>query len=1245
MFVNRKIVVILLLILSLSLSAQTFLTINWKELSEVHTLPAVREQISLGKDYDSCIYKVRIEYPEFEPLTAIEAAELSKQNISLPDSPIVETQLNVSAHHGYLDVSFIPVVFRAGGYQRILSCKLAVERIPVSTRAMQTAEETTRQSVLAEGKFTKIRVKNNAVYRITYAELKRMGYTDPTKVSLYGYGGHLLSQRFDEQPATDLRQVPLLHIDESVLFYGLGPLSWKANSTNSYFTRTQNFYSEYGYYFLAEKEESPIGFPAEASLAMSTNKQEVFDAVALHEKDSYAWGATGRELYEDYDYVTGNTRTYRFTLPGIQNEPGRVIAEFAARSIDSSTTYTIAVDGQTVGTQSVSAISSSDQYYTKATSGILNANWAGDKTEQTSVTLTHNRSAGILGRLNYLILNYKRILTLNEAFVSFRSLASINRETTFVLSNANSNTVVWDVTSPTEYKQMDGTLEGDKFTFTIPAGTLREFVAVNLKATFETVEVVGNVVNQNLHGLEATDMVIIIPDNESFRVQAERLAQVHRNKDKLTVELVTASQVYNEFSSGTPDATAYRRLMKMLYDRYTSEEEKPKYLLLFGDCSYDNRLISPTWSSAKQEDFLLCYQSENSLDEVYSYVTDDYFGFLDNSEGDNLATARLDIGIGRFPVRSVAQAIVAVDKTIAYIENKQAGSWKNTICFVADDGDNNLHVGQAEKLATYAEDNYGNFMVNRIYADSYKREATATGYSYPDATNQLLKQFEKGMLIVNYVGHGSTSAWSAENLLTADHISRLESPRLPLWITATCDFTRYDDVNTSAGEQAFLNANGGAIALLTTSRVVYAAQNATLNQAFVKHLFDKSNGKRVRLGDIMRLAKCDITLSNDRNKLNFSLIGDPALTLAYPDYQIQIDEFDGALTNEYPMIKAGGKVTVKGHVLTPEGEVAEDFSGTIYPTVLDSKENVKTLDNLDEGAFRYEERGKILFSGAEPVVNGSFEFVFPVPLDINYSEEQGLMNLYAVDFTTTDVVRESGSYFDSFLVGGTAENISSDTDGPQITAYLNTADFLEEGKTNETPQFVAHLKDEDGINTVGNGIGRDLTLVIDGNPTYTYSLNEYYTPESGDYTQGTVRFSIPELPEGEHILLFRAWDLLNNSSTIQLGFEVIKGLRPELIAVTCTPSPAKESTQFLLSHNRPGSLLDITLTVYDSMGKPMWNNVVRGTSAENNYYITWNLCTSAGQRLAPGVYIYRASISSGGGKVSSKSKKIIVLGQ
>lgn len=1258
----------LILLLSFPVKAQNFITLKWQAVPSLRTKASLNQQkkisfdgaqfiegssfpryiqsIDLGTDYALSNYNVKIEYPEFQKLTKIEVDSLKKFQEQLPSYPQVTTQLHVSAKRGILEVSFIPLVYKDGVYQRISSFKIALTKgIATSQVSSTTIHSYAANSQLSSGKWVKIRVSDSGVYKITNSELLKMGFTNPAKVRLYGYGGLLLSEDFSKQKPDDLPQIPLWRETDYVLFYANGTIRWTPDTSNTFFTHTQNHYSGYSYYFLTESDEEPLNFPVENLSGSTDNKIQTFDDYALYEKDAYSWTSSGRELYEDYDYASGNIKRYTFTLPGITNDNGWVTADFSAKSSGQSTTFNISVNGTDCGTGTISPVYSGDSY-TKAMTGSKTSVWEGGKDENTVVTITHTRSSGVPGRLNYIRLNYKRSLALYNSYTFFRSLSSIGKESTFVLSSANENTRIWDITTPGSYKQIEGTLSNSAYSFTIPAGDLHEFVAVDVKGSFKNVEVVGTVPNQNLHAMTGVDMVIITPPDKEFTAQAERLAKAHREKDGLTVSVVTSEQVYNEFSSGTPDATAYRWLMKMLYDRASSQSEMPKYLLLFGNCAWDNRMITSSWKGYSQPDFLLCFESYNSTSETSSYVTDDYFGFLDDSEGTSLASDKMDIGVGRLPVRTVEQAKQMVDKVIAYMENKEVGPWKNVLCFAADDGDNNLHMEQAEVLAKSMESNYPEFLVNRVYLDSYKRETTATGYTYKLATKRLLELLNQGLLVVNYTGHGSATGWAAENLLTSSDITELTSPRLSLWVTATCDFARFDDVSTSAGELAFLNSKGGAIGLFTTSRVVYASQNSDLNVAFNKYIFAREDGKRLRLGDIMRKAKCESSLSGDMNKLNFSLIGDPALTLAYPDYKVVVDEFNNqSATADASLIKAGSKVTVKGRVLNTDGTTATDFNGFVHPTVLDNEETVTTLGNESGGVttFTYKERTRKLFAGSDSIKAGSFNFTFPVPVDINYSNQSGMLNLYA---SGNVFMHEGQGAFSNFLIGGTADSISvKDTLGPKISLYLNTPDFVHGGKTNETPFFVATLEDSDGINTVGNGIGHDIMLVVDNSSVYSYVLNNYYEAQLGDYTKGEVRYTLPELTEGKHKLLFRAWDVQNNSSSANLEFEVVKGLKPMLFSVDCTKSPAHDNTTFILTHDRPETELEVCISVFDFTGRELWSHTESGTSATNYYYVDWDLTSSSGQRLSPGVYLFRATISAGGSKESTKARKIVVLAQ
>lgn len=817
-------------------------------------------------------------------------------------------------------------------------------------------------------------------------------------------------------------------------------------------------------------------------------------------------------------------------------------------------------------------------------------------------------------------------------------MTSVGNASRFVISEANSNTLVFDVTDALNVKRVEADLNGSELSFTIPAGRLREFVLVQTNQTFPSPEVVGEVASSNLHGLEQRDMIII--SAPSLVQQAERLAVAHREKDGLTVEVVTPEAIYNEFSSGTPDATAYRRLMKMFYDRSSSLGNPPKYLLLFGDGIYDNRGISGEVQGVSRSNMLLTFQSQESLN-VYSYATDDYFAFLEDNSGSNFSRDKMCLGVGRFPIRTVTEATQMVDKTISYMENKDSGSWKNNVTFVADDGNNEdsfttNHMKQADQLAEAIEEMQPGFLVNKVYFDAYKRSSFGT---YPDVHNEIEKLLKSGQLLINYTGHGSTTHWADESVWTQTDINNSSYKHLPVWVTATCDFTRFDDVKTSAGESVFLNPTSGGIALFTTTRVVFSGNNANLNKALIDNLFQEDANSRYTLGEAMMYTKRQL---NDSNKLNFILIGDPALKFAYPEYKARVTAVNGEAVSDEPFeFKALSRITVEGEILNPSGSFAADFTGVLSSTIFDSQSSITTLGNSSE-KFTYLDYPNTIYIGRDSVRNGKFSFTFMVPKDISYSNKKGKLNLYA----SSETKEAQGSFFD-FIVGGTSDTAETDTIGPEIRQiYLNDSSFVSGDKVNTTPYFVAKLWDKSGVNITGSSVGHDMMLTIDSMPSMSYNLNSYYALLPDSENEGLVQFSIPELEPGMHTAEFKVWDILNNSTTYTFTFEVAEGLKPNLIEMYATPNPARDQVEFFLHHNRPESNLKVTVMVYDMTGKFLWSTEKSGSSELfKAYIVTWNLTDNGGRRLRPGVYLYRAAISTNNSKEATKANKLIILAQ
>ncbi len=773
--------------------------------------------------------------------------------------------------------------------------------------------------------------------------------------------------------------------------------------------------------------------------------------------------------------------------------------------------------------------------------------------------------------------------------------------------------------------------------------------APNLSSgSFSIPEIVGMIANQDHHADDFIDMLIVIPASGELAQQAERLKTIHETNDNLRVRIIPADELYNEFSSGTPDANAYRRYLKMLYDRATTENDMPHYLVLLGDGAWDNRMLSPAWSSENPDNYLLCYESENSYSHTDCYVSDDFFCLLDDNEGGNmLQTDKPDVAVGRFPVRTAEQAMVMIDKIEQYTRNDYAGSWQNVVCALGDDGNENQHMKDAHAIASLIEQLQPAMQVKRVMWDAYPRTTTATGNRYPDVTRLLKQQMSQGALIMNYSGHGGPGSISHEYVLTLQDFQSTISKHLPLWVTASCDIMPFDGQEENIGETALLNDKGGAIAFFGTTRTVYQSYNRLMNLAFTRHLLS-SRQKRTAIGEAVRLAKNQlIQTGSDQtaNKLQYTLLGDPALTLAIPTRSAVIETInDQSLSTltEPLQLGAGSTIKVTGHVNQEDGQLDETFNGELTATVRDAAEEITCRHNDKseaETVFTYTGRDKTLFQGSDSIRQGRFDFSFTVPKDISYANGNGQITVYAVN-DTKDV--EANGSTDMVVFGGSGSG-ENDQEGPDVFCYLNSSSFVDGGTVNPTPYFIAEINDPNGINTTGNGIGHDLQLVIDGELTRTYNLNDYFQYDFGSHTTGTLGFSIPELSEGQHRLQFRAWDLMNNSTLKELQFKVSKDAAPTFFDVECTHNPATTSTGIRIIHDRVGCNMDIILDIFDMAGHHLWQHHETGTPYDNSYLINWDLCVDGGRRLHTGVYLYRVRISSNGSSQTSKAKKIIII--
>jgi hypothetical protein len=699
----------------------------------------------------------------------------------------------------------------------------------------------------------------------------------------------------------------------------------------------------------------------------------------------------------------------------------------------------------------------------------------------------------------------------------------------------------------------------------------RPLVSLSLQQ-FDVPELVGSIDNQDLHSDPQADMVIIIPANRLFMGEAERLKQLHEQYDGLRVNIVAADQLFNEFASGTPDANAYRRYMKMLYDRAGNDDDKPRFLLLLGDGAWDNRMCTSDWRTTSPDDFLLCYESENSFSETKCYVSDDYFCLLDDGEGAEMLTDKIDAAVGRFPARTSQEAATLVDKTISYRINNNAGAWQNTLCFMGDDGDKNRHMNDAELISTAIADEYPGFNIKKIYWDAYTRLNDAASSKYPEVTSLIQQQMENGALIMNYSGHGNPTALSHESVIHISDFAMSSAMRLPLWVTASCDIMAFDGQEENIGETAVLNPDGGAIAFFGTTRTVYAAWNRPLNKTFMQRVLGThANGQRITIGQAAMMAKNEFTVGSSRdmivNKQQFSLLGDPALVLNAPTFQAVIDDVDGIKpTDSNLRLSAGKRVRVNGHI---EGD--ESFSGMASLTIFDAEETTTCRLNVvskGDTAMVYTHRPNTIFAGSNYMQGGQFSFEFTIPKDISYSEAPVQLLVYAINDERTSLAH--GEFIGYSMGGG--ENIEGDGVGPDIYCFLENEGFTNGSTVGPTPYFYAMISDQDGINVSGLGIGHDLELSIDNRLATTFNLNSRFVYSIEDFCTGTVEFTLPELMPGPHHMIFRAWDGVNNSSLVEYDFYVADQLTAD---ITTVPAAVPGTSAFVPGASPSGQLFDL----------------------------------------------------------------------
>lgn len=1174
----------------------------------------------------------------------------------LPDDFILETNVAFERKRAVLQLSVFP--FRVnpenGKAERLKSFVLKAESDPLPSpkalsedKVARLLAETQENSPLATGNWYKIRLSQTGMHKISYAELSSMGLIKPQNVRIFGYGGEKLPENIEKGRQDDFTELPVylnkgadgvFNSGDYLLFYALGTVKWEYNASQNYITHSKNNYSDYGYYFITEATSEPA-YPADAELADGEAGyiSESYDQLLYHEEDDVNLIESGKEWYGELFDITVE-RSFTFDIPGLINDDEIMLkTHLLGRAKDTSWYYVFA-DGKVLDTAIIRYTNLSDYTATHAytSSKIYSYKTEGSGTE---VKLRYVKPDGSAqGWLDYLSINARSELRMTDDELNFRDKNAIDIGVTeYRVQNISSGTLIWDVTDYPAIRNVNFSREGNTAVFRAAGQKLREYVAFNPSANFPSIEFeaerLGKIENQNLKGEGYPDLVIV--SYPGFLEEAERLASYRRDQNGLDVLVTTPEIIYNEFSSGRPDVTAIRNYMSWLYTTAGEDEEKlPGYLLLFGDGSYIFKTDDPLDGS-----FVPTYQSDNSLSPVSSFVSDDFFGLLD--DGEDISSGRLDIGIGRLPVSSVEQAAMIVDRIIAYESPERLGEWRNTIVFVGDDEDNNLHVNQADELAGYVETNYPAFNVNKIYLDAFQQISTSVGQRYPEVNSALNDQINKGALIVNYTGHGGTKGLAHERILDVNDIMSWDNrTKLPLFMTATCEFSRYDKPDiVSAGEQVILSENGGGIALLTTTRLVYAGPNHVLNEKFYEIVFEKNDeGKNYCLGEIMQYSKNEAGFGI--NKRNFTLLGDPAMRLTYPFSTIVTDSINSFhVSGLQDTLKALSEVTVSGRVEDYSGSTITGFNGLIYPTVFDKPRELSTLANDGGSSKSFSIRNSIIYKGKAEVKNGHFHFSFIVPRDINYSFGNGKISYYSKD-TLSDA---SGAFLD-LIVGGSGSHFAEDNTGPEIEVFMNNQYFRTGGITDEDPLLFVRVKDENGINTTGMGIGHDITATLNGNTQTSVILNEFYQSDLNSFQGGTVEYPLSGLEPGLHTVEVKVWDIFNNSSTASTEFRVVDDNEMIMKNLMNYPNPFSNDTYFTFEHNMAGEDLEINVDIFSTSGK-----LIRSLTAreENSGFrsrpIYWDGRGDDGNQNRQGVYFFRIMVKSSSGMEAVSSGRMIIM--
>jgi hypothetical protein len=1227
-------------------------------------------------DKASSIDRVEITNANFQ---SFQCTDVRLQNYLKPDWNILARITDARGKY-YLDLTVLPFRKINGQLEKLVSFSINVRYSQTpnfqSSRDIQWLDH----SALKDGEWYKLAISKDGVYKIDKNQLAAMGVNtsnvNPQFINIYGNGGQLLPELNSEPRPDDLMKCSIFIEGEGdgvfdngdyILFYGKGADSWQIDAIPGTGRRgwlhKKHYYSDSAYYFLRINDSQPKRIQIDAQqVGTPQYVSTTFQDFQFVETELYNLVQSGREFYGD-KFEQTLSREYNFNFPFIRTDyPTTIHAGFAIRSVGSASSFSLISSG--VSTTSNSVTSGTGSLASTATKVNVSAT-VNTSNPSVGININFNKAANSIdaqGYLDFINVNATRDLSYNGTQLHFRDSNNVgdNSLTQFELQNSNGLHMIWDITDYVSPKKIEYTVDGTTTIWKSATNELKEFIAFpNFNFLIPTS--LGKIANQDLHGTPPTDLVIV--SAPAHLESARQLADIHASEG-MRVLLVTQAQVFNEFSSGNPDVTAIRMLMKMLYDKAEGNDaDRPDNLLLFGDGNYANNRGYRAFNGSN----VMLFESDESLGPVTSYVSDDYFVML--SDNDNASpTGLLDAGVGRIPAGNSTMGLEYVDKVRQYLalnnsptgdvncigeaSQNSFGPWRNLLSFISDDQDGSgganeqIHLDDANTLADRIYNEHPDYDVSKIYMDAYVQQSTPGGERYPDGERAIREQIKNGALIVTYLGHGGERGWAHERILDVNTISNFTNiNNLPLFLTATCELARFDNPEYfSAGERLAMNSTGGAIALLTTTRVVFAGSNMQMDMAFFDVALFNDTISDLTLGKINMLTKNGVPVSNS-SKPNFSLLGDPALRLRYPKYEVVTTHINGSSINTSlpDTIKALQEVEMWGHISDAAGNKLDDYNGFIYPVVYDKISTVKTLNNDFDGNLgesqSYNVYNKVIFKGKSTVSRGDFKFKFVVPLDINYSVGSGRVSYYGLSGS-----EDAHGYFQNVFIGSSLSGSQLNKVGPDIKIYFNDTTFVSGGVSNTSPILIARLKDDNGINTIANSIGHDIVAILDDDTQNPIILNNYYLSDLDTYKSGEIRYQLENLESGNHTLKIRAWDVHNNSNTESIDFVVEEDANIAIEHLLNYPNPFTTSTKFMFEHNQACRNLDILIQIYTVSGKLV--KTIEQAAYQTGFRATpilWDGRDDFGDRIGKGVYMYRLSVKNEKGESAELYEKLVIL--